>query len=74
LKALALVASVALGAVCLTGTALSQSERGGQGRKEAGFDARISDNAQRMLEEGRQIFRFDTFGDEAFWSGRLKLH
>ena len=74
LKALALAASVALVAVCLTGTALSQSERGGQGRKEAGFDARIGDNARRMLEEGRQIFRFDTFGDEAYWSGRLKLH
>lgn len=28
----------------------------------------------RMIAEGRQIFRFDTFGDEAFWGDQLKLH
>jgi hypothetical protein len=27
-----------------------------------------------MIEEGRQTFRFDTFGDEAFWGDTLKLH
>jgi hypothetical protein len=27
-----------------------------------------------MIEEGQQIFRFDTFGDEAFWGDTLKLH
>ncbi|HEY1875224.1 MAG TPA: cytochrome c [Steroidobacteraceae bacterium] len=27
-----------------------------------------------MLTEGRQIFRFDTFGDESFWGGSLRLH
>src|SRR4030095_12029656 len=27
------------------------------------FDSRIDANAQRMMEEGRRIFRFDTFGD-----------
>jgi cytochrome c2 len=32
------------------------------------------DNALRMLEEGKQIFRFDTFGDEAFWGDTLKIH
>ena len=26
------------------------------------------------LEEGRETFRFDTFGSEDFWGGRLKLH
>jgi len=26
------------------------------------------------VTEGRQIFRFDTFGDEAFWGDTLKLH
>ena len=31
-------------------------------------------NAQRMLDEGKQTFRFDTFGDEAFWSDALQLH
>src|SRR5262249_53671351 len=26
------------------------------------------------IEEGRQTFRFDTFGDEDFWGGVLRLH
>jgi hypothetical protein len=34
----------------------------------------IADNARTMLEQGRKIFRFDTFGDEAFWGDTLKLH
>ena len=31
-------------------------------------------NAERMLVEGKQTFRFDTFGDEAFWSDALQLN
>ena len=27
-----------------------------------------------MLEEGKRIFRFDTFGSEDFWGGKLRLH
>jgi mono/diheme cytochrome c family protein len=27
-----------------------------------------------MLEQGRQTFRFDTFGSEAFWGDALQLH
>jgi hypothetical protein len=27
-----------------------------------------------MVEDGRQAFRFDTFGDEAFWGDTLQLH
>lgn len=33
-----------------------------------------ADNATQLVTEGRKIFRFDTFGDEAFWGDRLKLH
>jgi len=31
-------------------------------------------NAQRLITEGRETFRADTFGDEAFWGGLLHLH
>jgi hypothetical protein len=41
---------------------------------QEGFDAEIAANAQRMLEEGRNTFRFDTFGSEAFWGDALELH
>jgi hypothetical protein len=40
----------------------------------ASFDTAIDQNAARMLKEGRQIFRFDTFGSEDFWGGKLRLH
>jgi hypothetical protein len=38
------------------------------------LDRKIDDHAQRMLIEGRQTFRFDTFGDESFWGDTIKLH
>src|SRR5512142_917675 len=34
----------------------------------------IKDNANSMVDQGRKIFRFDTFGSEAFWGDTLKLH
>jgi hypothetical protein len=43
-------------------------------KPDAPFDAVINQNAQRVLDEGRNIFRFDTFGSEAFWGGKLELH
>ena len=39
-----------------------------------GFDKQINDNVDQMVNEGRQTFRFDTFGDEAFWGEMLRLH
>ncbi len=30
--------------------------------------------ARSLFTQGRQTFRFDTFGDEAFWGDTLKLH
>src|SRR5688572_26962415 len=42
--------------------------------QEQGFDEQITKNAQQMMEQGKQIFRYDTFGDEVYWSDKLKLH
>jgi hypothetical protein len=41
---------------------------------QAGFDLAISENASRMMDEGRDTFRYDTFGSEAFWGDALGLH
>jgi hypothetical protein len=34
----------------------------------------VQTQATQLVDQGRQIFRFDTFGDEQFWGGSLKLH
>lgn len=67
--AMALTAAVAL-LVYFTSIGFSQTEK----KKKDNFDGEIIDNAQTMLLQGRQTFRFETFGDEAFWTDKLKLH
>lgn len=37
-------------------------------------NAGVQANASRMIDEGRKTFRFDTFGDEAFWGDTVHLH
>src|SRR6266511_1811428 len=37
-------------------------------------DIRLIENIAQMIDEGRGAFRFDTFGDEAFWGDTLRLH
>ena len=44
------------------------------GRRGSGLDGVIARHADDMVTQGRQIFRFDTFGDEDFWGGTLGLH
>ena len=34
----------------------------------------IAANGLSLIDQGRSIFRFDTFGDQAFWGDTLKLH
>ncbi|PYV47249.1 MAG: hypothetical protein DMG94_06860 [Acidobacteria bacterium] len=38
------------------------------------FFGSADSNSQSMIQQGRHTFRFDTFGDEAFWGGKLELH
>src|SRR5262245_20897481 len=37
-------------------------------------DANNLDRATDMLEQGKRIFRFDTFGSEKFWGDQIHLH
>jgi mono/diheme cytochrome c family protein len=37
-------------------------------------DADNARAANRLFDQGKQVFRFDTFGDEDFWGGALQLH
>src|SRR5512144_172372 len=39
-----------------------------------GWDRQITQNSDQLFSEGRETFRFDTFGDEHFWGDQLMLH
>lgn len=41
---------------------------------QSAYDRHLLTNARAMILEGRQTFRFDTFGNEQFWGATLKLH
>ena len=65
LKTLCLFSLLAVAA-----TGCSKSSNAGQ----PGTGDAVKDNALLTIDQGRQTFRFDTFGDEAFWGDTLKLH
>jgi len=51
-------------AISVTGMKQNQQSR---------FLGNAEDNAKAMIDQGRQIFRFDTYGDEAFWTDQLQI-
>jgi hypothetical protein len=55
-------------------TARAQSTDPGRHPGFVPFDLQVGSNAARMMAEGRQTFRYATFGDEAFWGDTLHLH
>jgi cytochrome c5 len=63
--AMAATALVALGAALFGVSAVA--------RKSSPRPRRVSNNAA-LYAHGRRVFRFDTFGDQAFWGGQLRLH
>jgi len=61
--------------------ALSGCDGGGPARAAQAADsvpaaspAAMDVQGRAQLASGRRIFRLDTFGDEAFWGGTLRLH
>ena len=43
-------------------------------KPSSSFDQQVEQTRTQMFEQGKKIFRFDTFGDESFWGGTLHLH
>ena len=64
----------ALAVMFIAATVLWASRGTTEEPRGAPFDRVIKENARTQVEEGRQIFRFDTFGDEEFWGSMLRLH
>ncbi len=72
-----LAASVLIGLILLVGLGWGSEEHGSAQaprKSVAEIDHQISAHAQRMIEQGRRIFRYDTFGDEQLWTDVLRMH
>src|SRR5688500_16051706 len=49
-------------------------ERQDESGKPNAWNASINENANDMLVKGKAVFRFETFGNEVFWTDELQLH
>jgi hypothetical protein len=68
------VVGLAAGALVFSDAFRAEGQERRAGVSRRGFDHVVDANARRLVDEGRQIFRYDTFGDEDFWGGQLRLH
>ena len=70
-----LAAAIALLLICVVALSRSTPVRADNSHKD--IDGRknpaVANAAEKVLM-GEQVFRFDTFGDEAFWGDTIKLH
>src|SRR6202521_152122 len=71
---LVLFTALAVGSYHLIGAQRASAQTEKKGVSPSGFDAVVRNNSERMMKEGQQTFRFDTFGSEAFWGDALQLH
>ena len=72
LKSVVLIAAIL--AVFLSVNAQQPATPGEQKATKENWSAAVDENAQRLFADGKRIFRFDTFGDEAYWTDTLRLH
>src|SRR5436190_19239403 len=65
-----IVTAVLVPVVCGLGL-MVRAARSQSNRKDA---AAAVNNTVQLVTEGQKVFRFDTFGDQAFWGDTLKLY
>src|SRR5688572_14380240 len=70
----AIASAAVLGSVALGLSPAAAPEARSDARGLSRHDLRNVQNALREITRGREIFRFETFGDEAFWGDTLRLH
>ncbi len=66
--------SLAIPLCALIVPATKGSAQGTQSGNAWNIDKPIAAHAAAMVDAGRHTFRYDTFGDEAFWGDTLGLH
>ena len=72
--ALTFVAVLFVAALALTLTGGLGAQSNTAFVRPGSFDEVIQNTSGELFRQGQQIFRFDTFGDERFWSDTLRLH
>ena len=72
--ALTLAAILFVAALALTLTGRLGAQSNATFVRPGSFDEVIQNTSGEFFRQGQQIFRFDTFGDERFWSDTLRLH
>jgi hypothetical protein len=58
----------------LAGFAMAPGARSDDGGGGKDGDRPVQGSSRSLIAEGRQTFRFATFGDQAFWGDTIKLH
>lgn len=53
--------------IAIVPSSAKHSDKGSQ------FLGSAEENAEQLIHQGKQTFRFDTYGDEAFWTGQLQI-
>jgi hypothetical protein len=71
---LVLLSALAVGSYRLIGVERVSAQARKTGASPSGLDAAVPGNSERVRKEGQHTFRFDTFGDEAWWGDTLRLH
>jgi len=62
------------GMVALGFQATAATTGAASGTTASQSDEAVDEHAEDLVRQGRRTFRFDTFGDQKFWGGTLRLH
>ena len=71
---LSFAAILFVAALALSITGHLSAQNAAQFVRPGSFDEVIQNNGDDLFRRGQQVFRFDTFGDEQFWSDTLRLN
>jgi hypothetical protein len=76
-----IAAAVAAVAIVLVGSQSASATQAGDAPsswfwKQEGddFDRDVGRHSAKLMKDGKKAFRYDTFGDDEFWGGTLRLH
>jgi hypothetical protein len=73
--ALRLIAAAAIAtAACSNNSAPAPSPSGKPAAPRADASDPVSTLALKTVADGKQVFRYETFGDQDFWGGTIRLH